>query len=71
MEDVYLAYGDQYLLIEALPTATPSTTVHANEESFEQLVEYVKYFATNIGQKLERWKQYFQKVQEENKRVVV
>jgi len=71
VEDVYLAYGDQYLLIEALPTATPSTKVHANEESFEQLVEYVKYFATNIGQKLERWKQYFQKVQEENKRVVV
>jgi hypothetical protein len=71
VEDVYLDYGDQYLLIEALPAATPSTKIHPNEETFEQLVEYVKYFATNIGQKLEQWKQHLQKMQAENKRVVV
>ncbi len=69
--DLYRAYGEQYLLIEAQPVAIPSEKVHPLEESLEQVTQDVKQFATKIGKKLEHWKQHLQQVQEEGKRVVV
>lgn len=69
--DLYLEYGEQYLLIEAIPVDTPSTKIHPAEETVEQVVADVKYFTENIGEKLEYWKQYLEKMQAEQKKVVV
>ncbi|MGQ4647528.1 methyltransferase domain-containing protein [Lyngbya aestuarii] len=69
--DLYRAYGEQYLLIEARPVATPSEKIHPLEESLEQTIQDVKHFATSIRKKLEYWKQHLQKMQEQGKRVVV
>ncbi|HBB35049.1 MAG TPA: SAM-dependent methyltransferase [Cyanobacteria bacterium UBA8803] len=69
--DLYRAYGEQYLLIEAQPTATPFAQVHPLEESLEQMAEDVNHFITSIGSKLERWKQHLQQAQAQEKRVVV
>ncbi len=69
--DLYRAYGDQYLLIEARPVATPSDRVHPLEDSLEQIAQDVQYFATEINKKLEYWKQDLEKMQEQDKRVVI
>jgi SAM-dependent methyltransferase len=69
--DLYRAYGDQYLLIEALPTDIPSDKQHPLEESLEQVKEDVKQFAANIQSKLDGWKQYLEQAQAQGKRVVV
>jgi SAM-dependent methyltransferase len=69
--DVYLAYGEQYLLIEARPVAEPSEKVHPNEESVSQVLADVKHFASEIDAKLNSWKQYLQEAQDNGKRVVV
>jgi len=69
--DLCRAYSEQYLLIEAQPVAISSSKIHPLEESLEQMVQDVKYFATHIGKKLERWKQHLEQLQEQGKRVVV
>jgi hypothetical protein len=69
--DLYLEYGEQYLLIEAIPVDTPSTKILPLEETVEQVAADVKYFTENIQQKLEHWKQYLEKMQAEQKKVVV
>jgi hypothetical protein len=69
--DLYRAYGDQYLLIEAQPVDLPSDRVHPLEESLEQSDRDVKHFTANISNKLNSWKHNLQQWQEEGKRVVV
>ncbi len=69
--DLYRAYDEQYLLIEARPVATPSDKVHPLEDSLEQIEQDVKHFATHIGNKLEQWKQHLQQIQTAGKRAVV
>ncbi|AFZ35045.1 C-methyltransferase [Stanieria cyanosphaera PCC 7437] len=69
--DLYLEYGEQYLLIEAIPVDTPSSKIHPLEETVADVVADVKYFTENIQQKLEHWKQYLEKMQAEQKKVVV
>ena len=69
--DLYRAYGEQYLLIEARSVATPSDRVHPLEESLEQTAQDVQYFATEINKKLEYWKQHLEKMQKQGKRVVI
>ncbi|MBW4542090.1 MAG: methyltransferase domain-containing protein [Myxacorys chilensis ATA2-1-KO14] len=69
--DVYLDYGDQYLMIEARPVATPSTKIHPAEESVEQLVKDVELFASKIGDKLGYWKQHLETMKADGKKVAV
>lgn len=69
--DLYRAYGEQYLLIEAQPVATPSQEIHPIEETLVQAAEDVKYFATQINHKLHQWKQYLQQMHQQGKRLVV
>lgn len=69
--DVYRAYDDQYLLIETKPVATPSDRIHPLEESLEQMVQDVQYFAENIRQKLANWQQRLDELYSQGKRVVV
>lgn len=69
--DLYRAYDNQYLLIEALPTATRSTQIHPLEETIEQMIQDVQFFVENIQQKLAYWKQHLEQAQRQGKRVVV
>lgn len=69
--DLYRAYGDQYLLIEAKPVATPSKTVHPLEESRDRLAQDVKFFTTEISQKLARWQQLLEQWHRQGKRVAI
>jgi SAM-dependent methyltransferase len=69
--DLYLAYGDQYLLIEADPVSGISDKIHPFEETQEQVKADVKHFAAQIQGKLNYWKNHLQQAQDEGKRVVV
>lgn len=69
--DLYRAYDNQYLLIEARPVAGQSDRVHPLEEEAEPLAQAVQDFAARIGQKLEWWQQQLQRWQEQGQRVVV
>ena len=71
VQDVSLAYGEQYLLIEANPVTTPSQKIHPLEETPEQVAKDVYHFATHIQEKLQKWKDYLNNIQATNKRVVV
>ena len=69
--DLYRDYGDQYLMIEALPIEMPSETVHPFEETLDELKRDVEHFKAEINNKLGRWKQDLEQWQAEGKRVVV
>jgi Methyltransferase domain/C-methyltransferase C-terminal domain len=69
--DLYQAYGNQYLLIEAKPVATPSKEVHPLEESRDRMAQDVKYFATEIAKKLGRWKQQLEQWNRRGERVAI
>lgn len=70
--DLYRDYGDQYLMIEALPIAeSKSEKVHPFEESLEELTQQVQYFASHIQEKLDIWRDRLSQLQAENKKVVV
>ena len=69
--DLYRAYDDQYLLIEAIPVATPSDKIHPLEESLEQMAQDIKHFVVEINNKFQQWKQHLKQMEEQGKRVVV
>ncbi|WP_413165609.1 class I SAM-dependent methyltransferase [Capilliphycus salinus ALCB114379] len=69
--ELYRDYGDQYLMIEALPIEMPSETVHPFEETLDELKRDVEHFKAEINNKLGRWKQDLEQWQAEGKRVVV
>jgi hypothetical protein len=69
--DLYRAYGDQYLLIEAKPVAGESETVHPFEETLARTAEDVRQFTSRISTKLEQWKQRLAQMQTDGDRVVV
>jgi SAM-dependent methyltransferase len=69
--DLYQAYGNQYLLIEAKPVAIPSKQVHPLEESRDRMAQDVKYFATEIARKLGRWQQQLEQWHRQGERVAI
>lgn len=69
--DLYFAYGQQYLLIEARPVNEPSSQVLPLEETVAQAAQDVKHFTNSIAAKLTHWKQHLQHMQEQGKRVVI
>jgi hypothetical protein len=69
--DLYLDYGDQYLMIEARPVATPSTKIHPAEESVEQGMKDVEAYTAKITEKLTYWKEHLETMREQGKRVAV
>ena len=71
VKDLYRAYGEQYLLIEAYPVTTAPNQVHPLEESHTQLAQNVKHFTNQIGNKLAHWKQHLEQMHNQGKRVVV
>lgn len=69
--DLYLAYGQQYLLIEARPVRSSSDRLLPLEETLEQTAADVQQFATTIAAKLDYWQQHLTMMQTEGKRVVI
>ena len=69
--DLYRDYGDQYLFVEAKPTDVPTNKPQLIEEAVAEVGEDVKYFADNIQQKLQNWKQYLEDAQAKQEKVVV
>lgn len=69
--DIALGYDDQYLLLDARPTTTPSSQIHPREESLQQLKAEVDSFFVGVCAKLEQWKQHLQQYHSQGKRVVV
>ncbi|WP_052055789.1 class I SAM-dependent methyltransferase [Myxosarcina sp. GI1] len=71
VKDLYCDYGDQYLIIEAQPTDTPSATIHPEEETVSQVADDVRHFTENITDKLNYWKDYLTAAQQKQEKVVV
>ncbi|WP_315874649.1 class I SAM-dependent methyltransferase [Thermocoleostomius sinensis] len=69
--DLYLAYGQQYLMIEARPVTHSSDRILPLEEALEQTAADVQYFAAAIETKLFHWKQHLVTLQDQGKRVVI
>jgi SAM-dependent methyltransferase len=69
--DLYRAYADQYLLIEARPVSSPVSSVHAQEETLEQLTHDVQHFVNHIQTYLSRWQQHLDELKRKEKRVVI
>lgn len=70
--DLYKEYGGQYLIVEAKPIAAKtSDKVHPNEETVAEVARDVRYFAANIQDKLQYWKDYLTQQKAANKKVVV
>ena len=61
--DLYRAYGEQYLLLEARPVAEPSNRIHPLEESAEETSHAITTFAVQVRKKLAHWTQHLQNMQ--------
>ncbi|MEM9450275.1 MAG: class I SAM-dependent methyltransferase [Cyanobacteria bacterium P01_E01_bin.6] len=71
IEDIYLDYNDQYLLIEAASADYESTIRHPLEENIEQLTHYVKEFQVLIEKKLNWWRKNLQLWYENGDKVII
>ena len=69
--DLYRAYDNQYLLIEAKPISQSSNKIHFQEETLTALRENVEYFINQINDKLSHWRQYLEQSKRNSKKVVV
>lgn len=66
-----LVYSDQYLLIEAKPTDTPSTKTFPIEESIEEQKARVENFKVKIREQLGDWRHKLLALKEKGSKVVV
>lgn len=69
--DLYRAYGDQYLLIDARPVALPSADTHPLEDSPAEIAQSVQRYIDQIHGKLDSWRSRLDKAQQEGKKTVV
>ncbi len=69
--DLYLEYDNQYLFIEARPTATPSKKIHPMEESVEALKGKTKGFVERINVQLSEWRARLELFRADGRKVVV
>ncbi len=69
--DLRLDYSDQYLLIEAIPTDSPSTKTFPIEESIAEQRQRISRFQTRIQEQLGQWRQRLEQLKAGGKKVVV
>jgi hypothetical protein len=69
--DLRLVYSNQYLLIEAKPSAKPSAKTFAIEESIEEQKARVENFKVKIKQQLDEWRKKLVALKEKGSKVVV
>jgi SAM-dependent methyltransferase len=69
--DLRLVYNDQYLLIEAKPSLTPSTKIFEIEESIGEQKKRVDNFKVKITAQLNDWRQKLTTLKDRGKKAVV
>ncbi len=69
--DLWRAYGDQYLMIEARSSYGETAAPLDQEDDLEQLVGHVEHFSENHKQKLDTWRHYLQDIQRMGRRAVL
>jgi len=69
--DLSRAFENQYLLIEARPACNPDNRLYELEETVEEMAGKVKYFSTHSLEKLNYWKDFFQKIGANKRRAVI
>lgn len=69
--DLRLVYNDQYLLIEAKPTNTPSTKTFEIEESIEEQQQRIANFKEKISAQLNDWREKLTTLKSQGKKAVV
>jgi hypothetical protein len=69
--DLALEYDDQYLLVEAVPTARSSTSAHPLEESPEEMLVHAEDYSKTIDETLERWREDVTRMYDERLRPVI
>ena len=70
--DLYRAYGDQYLLVDAKPIATSAdNNIQPIEDSPEQIAKNVQHYIDQIDSTLGGWRDRLTTAQKENKKTVV
>jgi len=69
--DLWQAYGDQYLMIEARPSDRPNRPALAQEEPPARLAEEVQSFARQVPTRLQVWRDYLHRTRQKGRRVVL
>jgi SAM-dependent methyltransferase len=69
--DIRLDYDDQYLLIEAKPTTTPSANAFEIKESIEDQKVRIENFKKAIDKQLREWRDRLQMMKDNGKKTVV
>ena len=59
VKDLWTAYDDQYLMIEAFPASGPVLEAHKGEEAVSEILMEVDRFCSQIELETHRWKSYF------------
>ncbi len=59
VRDLWTAYDDQYLMVEAFPASGPVSEAHTNEEPVSEILVDVERFRNQIGKETLRWKSFF------------
>jgi SAM-dependent methyltransferase len=71
IDDLYMGFDNQYVLIEARPVAVTSSKVHELEETPEEMTRYVESFYADYSKKLNYWKDFLYQINKDGKRTVV
>jgi hypothetical protein len=66
-----LAYGEQYLMIEARPTAGRPSSLLPEEGDLAELARGVEHFSANYRENLDAWTSYLHEAQRRGRRVVL
>jgi hypothetical protein len=69
--DLFLEYDQQYLFIEARPSANPAGSIHPMEEPIDELKAMTARFAEKISIQLAEWRARLEQFKAEEKKVVV
>ncbi len=70
--DLYRAYGDQYLLVDAKPIAVPTdNNIYSIEDSPEQIAKDVQHYIDEIDNTLGGWRDRLTAAQKDHKKTVV
>jgi SAM-dependent methyltransferase len=69
--DLYLAYNDQYLMIEARPVNSPSSKTFSIEESIDEQKARVENFKVKIREQLREWRKKLSVLKAKGKKTVV
>jgi hypothetical protein len=71
VRDLRRAYDDQYLMLEAQPSQTPSAVTLPQEQDLDALRRDVGFFAQHYANKIDTWRNQIAQMQRRGERVVI